>query len=193
VIVVSGLFHVGNRIEIDGMYGDVIDISIFYTTLLEIRGWVHGDQATGRLVMIPNGVVLSSSVCNYTKDHHFLWDEVVVPITHDSDWRLAVSLFQEVAVRVTSDFTADARKSLSQLEQRYYFSERTMEPSVFVEVTDNWVSLTIRYVVEAHQRRVFRSRIMEQVLIVFEKHSEIRIASSTLSISDIPEVTVRRS
>lgn len=92
VIFTPGSYEIGNRIEINGKCGDIIDISILYTTILEIREWVHGDQATGRITSIPNGLVLSTVVNNYTKDHHFLWDEISIPVTYESDWnRLSTS------------------------------------------------------------------------------------------------------
>lgn len=86
VLLGSGNYHVGDRIEVDGIVGDVIKINILYTTIMEIRNWVDGDQPTGRLSMIPNGKLSSSVVYNYTKDHEFIWDEISIPLTYESDW-----------------------------------------------------------------------------------------------------------
>ncbi|NYT08175.1 MAG: mechanosensitive ion channel, partial [Methanomicrobiales archaeon] len=79
-ILLSGTYSVGDRIEIDGRYGDVMDIGIMNTTMMELRSWVDGDQATGRLTIVPNGKVITSPVNNYTKDHSFIWDEIQVPV-----------------------------------------------------------------------------------------------------------------
>ena len=84
-LFISGAFGMGDRVEINGVHGDVVDIGLFYSTLLEIREWIDGDQATGRLLSVPNRVVLSGMIKNYTKDHPFLWDEVAVVITGNSD------------------------------------------------------------------------------------------------------------
>lgn len=84
-ILLSGIYRVGDRVEINGKYGDVIDIGPFYTTLIELREWVDGDQTTGRILFLPNGQVLSYTVHNYTKEHNFIWDEIALPITYDSD------------------------------------------------------------------------------------------------------------
>lgn len=181
-ILTTGLYQVGNRIEINGKYGDVIDISIFYTTILEIKEWVGGDQATGRLSMIPNGVVLSQTVNNYTKDHHFLWDEISFPITYGSNWKEALMIMRNVASREANTFTDEAKRSLSSLEERYYLSERSMEPSVYVEATSDWATLTLRYVVEVRERRVMRNKLTMLILEGFDHDSTIEVSTSTLSV-----------
>jgi small-conductance mechanosensitive channel len=85
-IFLGGIFKVGNRIEINGVTGDVIDIGLFNTTLLEIKNWIGADQATGRIVTVPNGAVLNQPIKNYTKQHQYLWDELTVVVTPESDW-----------------------------------------------------------------------------------------------------------
>jgi small-conductance mechanosensitive channel len=95
-LFITGIYAVGDRIEIKSKHGDVIDVGILYTTLLELRGWVEGDQATGRLTIIPNGLVLSENVNNYTKDNRFIWDELTIPIAYDSDWKRAEEIVMYV-------------------------------------------------------------------------------------------------
>ena len=189
-ILLTGLYQVGNRIEINGKYGDVIDISIFYTTILENREWVDGDQATGRLSMIPNGAVLSNVVNNYTKDHHFLWDELSFPVTYDSDWKKGSDMMQRLATEVTGEFSAEARASQSHMEERYYLSERTMEPNVYVKADDNWITLTVRYVVEVRERRFVQSKLTQLILDEIDKDPHLSIASATLAITEFPEISV---
>ena len=89
MIFVNGIYRVGDRIEINQKFGDVIDIGLLYTTLMETREWVAGDQATGRLSIVSNGSVLAGAVQNYTRDFSFIWDEISVPITYDSNWNEA--------------------------------------------------------------------------------------------------------
>jgi small-conductance mechanosensitive channel len=192
VILVTGLYHVGNRIEINGKFGDVIDISIFYTTILEIREWVQGDQATGRLSMIPNGAVLSGIINNYTKDHHFLWDEISFPITYASTWKDASHTMKQIAETETAQFIAEAKKSLSHLEERYYMAERTLEPSIFIEATDNWINVTLRYIVEVRERRLIHTKLTELILQEFEKNKKIQIASSTIAVTEIPSISIKK-
>ncbi len=188
VIFTSGVYEIGNRIEVNGKCGDIIDISLFYTTILEIREWVNGDQVTGRIVSIPNGHVLSYSVNNFTKDHHFLWDEISIPVTYESDWKSAIQLMKEIAIRETRTAALAANRSLVGLEEKYYLPKRPTDPDVFVTLTDNWIMLRLRYVVEVRERRLFNSRISELILQGFENTPAITIASATVSIVHAPDI-----
>jgi small-conductance mechanosensitive channel len=188
VIFTSGIYQIGNRIEIGGKYGDIIDINLLYTTILEIREWVNGDQVTGRITSIPNGLVLSQVANNYTKDHHFLWDEISIPVTYESDWKSAIRIMKEIATQETKGAASEASKSLEGLEEKYYLPGRPTEPDVFVTLTDNWIMLRLRYVIEVRERRFVNSRISELILREFESAPVITIASSTVSIVHAPEI-----
>lgn len=176
-------YRIGDRIEIGGTHGDVIDIGLFYTNLLELRGWVNGDQATGRIVIVPNGQVLSSHVYNYTKDHAFIWDEFMLPITYDSNWQKASEIIKETVVEETKKFTAQAEREITHLGERYYVSKRNTETNVFLVPTDNWISFYVRYVTEVRERRVVQNKLMHRILEEMNKYKDIHIASSTLTIT----------
>lgn len=184
-ILMTGIYTVGDRIEVNGKTGDVIDIGLFYTTLLELREWVDGDQTTGRITMLPNGYVLFNTINNYTKDNQFIWDEISIPITHDSNWRKAEKELKALAKKKTAEITKIAEKEVRRLQQRYYLSARTMSPVVFVTPTDNWIMLRIRYVTEAHTSRAMRNNLHRSILSTLRKHSDIRIASETLTVTNI--------
>ena len=188
VIFTSGVYEIGNRIEISGKSGDIIDISLFYTTILEIREWVNGDQVTGRITSIPNGLVLSQVVNNYTKDHHFLWDEISIPVTYESDWKLASQLMKDIATRETKGVASAAKVSLAGLEEKYYLPDRPTEPEVYVNLTDNWIMLRLRYVIEVRERRMINSGISKLILQAFESAPSITIASTTVSLVHVPDI-----
>jgi small-conductance mechanosensitive channel len=190
VIFTTGIYEIGNRIEINGKCGDIIDISIFYTTILEIREWVNGDQATGRITSVPNGIVLSSVVNNYTKDHHFLWDEISIPVTYESDWKSAVRIMKDIATRETLASATEAKKSLVGLEEKYYLPERPTEPDVFITLTDNWIMLRLRYVIEVRERRFVHSRLSDLILRNIEATPSVTVASSTVSLVHVPPITL---
>jgi len=188
LIFTTGIYRVGDRIEIGSKVGDVIDIGIFNTTLLELKEWVAGDQATGRLTLIPNGYVLSGNVSNYTKDHNFIWDEISLPLTYDSDWKEAISKILTIVKKETENITDQAEKEISQIREKYYLSERRVEPQIFLTPTDNWINLNIRYVVEIRGRRLLRDKLSRMILSEIEKSENIKIASATYDIVGFPEV-----
>jgi len=183
-LLVNNTYRVGDRIEIDGSHGDVIDIGLFYTTLLELRQWVNGDQATGRLSVIPNGKTLGGQVHNYTKDHHFIWDELTIPITYGSNWKKAVELIEDAVTDYTQVATERAEQGIARISEKYYLSRRNTQPSVFVSMTDNWIDFHIRYVSEVRDRRLTHNEISKIILDAILHEDDIAVASETLTITN---------
>ncbi len=176
------IYVIGDRIEIDRNSGDVIDIGILNTTLMEIQGWVDGDQPTGRLIVIPNGKILSHSTFNYTKDHGFIWDEIKIPITYISNIDIAKKLLLKSAANCTKINQEQAAQGMKHLGRNYYLEKKTIDPQVFVQLTDNWISLTLRYITGVRDRRATANAISELVLKSFAAHPDIVIASQTIEI-----------
>jgi small-conductance mechanosensitive channel len=193
IIFVTGIYRVGDRIEINQKCGDVIDIGILYTTLLELKEWVAGDQATGRLTVIPNGYVLSGAVNNYTKDNNFIWDEITIPITYDSDWKEAVTTIQRIVGNETKSMAEQAEQEILKLAEKYYLSIRAVEPVIYLTLTDNWITYNIRYITDVRQRRVVRSTLSQMILEAIQKSGKVKIASTTLDIIGLPELHLKET
>ncbi len=191
IIFLGSQYRVGDRIEIRGVCGDVIDIGLFSTRLLEIQGWVAADQATGRIVTIPNGVVLNNPVHNYTHQHEFIWDELAVVVTAESDWSEAMRLLVDIATEHTKEYAGVAEKSLGNLQQQYYIDGRETHPRVFIANHDHGYQLVVRYVVDARARRVVNSNIWGHIIRVFSEHSAIAIAPSSFASVPYPIVEGR--
>jgi len=192
ILFVTGIYRVGDRIEINSKTGDVMDIGILYTTLMEIKEWVAGDQATGRLTILPNGVILSGMINNYTKDHNFIWDEISIPITYQSDWKGAYKMIQEIVARETSSISEQAGKEILALEEKYYLSKRPTESAIFMTLTDNWITFNIRYVTEVRQRRFLKNKLSYMILEEIQRSENIHIASTTLDIVGLPEIRLKQ-
>jgi small-conductance mechanosensitive channel len=186
-ILFNRIYRVGDRIEIDSKKGDVIDIDIFYTTIMEINGWVSGEQPTGRLTIIPNSYVLSNITNNYTKDFDFLWDEIYLPITYSSDWKAAKVLITNAISQEAGMVEELAEREISDMERKYFLSRGSMNAEIFVSLTDNWIELRARYVTPVRQRRTIRSRISQKILEDIETSENIKIASQTVDIVGFPE------
>jgi small-conductance mechanosensitive channel len=182
IIFVNGVYRVGDRIEINNEFGDVIDIGLFYTTVMELREWVSGDQATGRICSVPNGFVLGNVVNNYTRDHEFIWDEIFVPITYDSDYGAAKKILIEIAQKETNDIMKKAESEFSHMKTKFYVSKREMKPDVFVQMTDNWIALYLRYISPVKSRRMLNNLISQKILNAFSSSKKIKIASTTLKL-----------
>lgn len=183
ILIFSRPYSVGDRIEVEGKYGDVLDIGLINTTLLEIQAWVDGDQATGRLSIIPNGAVLSDTIFNYTKDHGFMWDEITIPVTYESDWKTAKQTILDLVAKETREATETAEKDIERIGEKYYLSKRNIEPAVYLSLTDNWIELSIRYVVEIRDRRLVNDLLMQKILEAVQSSPNVDIASSTITVT----------
>jgi small-conductance mechanosensitive channel len=185
-IVTGNLFRIGDRVRIGHVTGDVLDVSILRTTVMEIGEWVRADQYTGRLVTVANRVVFSDPVFNYTQHWPYLWDEITIPITYDSDWRRAGELMVEHGREYTAHLQAQAEAQLRSLGDTYPVHETTVEPTLYLVMTDNWIELTLRYVVEAQARRQVKAQLHHELLQHFESEAGITVASATFEIVGFP-------
>jgi len=192
LIMISSIYRVGDRISIDEKYGDVMDIGVMTTTLMEIRGWVSGDQPTGRLLMIPNGLVINHPLYNYTRDHSFIWDEISIPLTYDSDWRLAKDLILGIVKKETASITIQADAEIERIGEKYYLPKKVVESSAYITLTDNWIMLEVRYVTDARSRRLLRTRLSELILAAIEKDDRITISSTTVTVTSVTEPPASR-
>src|SRR5207237_8593116 len=113
-IFVGKIFNVGDRIEINQMKGDVIDIGFFYTRMMEVGNWIGGDQASGRIVQIPNSKVFGTAIFNYTQNFSYIWDEVHLPITYDSNFDSATRILLDVGGEYTKEFLKGAQEELEE-------------------------------------------------------------------------------
>lgn len=173
-------FQVSDRIEVDGYKGDVVDVRLFRFSLMEIDGWVDAEQSTGRLVHIPNGVVFNKEVANYTEGFGFIWHEVPVLITFESDWKLAERLMLEVLERDAPDVHGAAGTHIRETARRYSIRVGTLTPTVYLTVRDSGVLLTARYLVEARTRRGREDRVWRSILESFAEHPEVELAYPTV-------------
>lgn len=176
IVITTRLYEVGDRIEIAGETGDVIDIGVMTTTLFETGGWVGGDQPSGRVTLIPNGKVITQQVHNYTKDHSFIWDELTIPISYDSDWKQAREIILEIIRREAAENTKQAETEIDRLGEKYYFPGKNLEPSVYITPTDNGITFSIRYVTPVMDRRINRNRMYSLILARFQEIPGITIS-----------------
>jgi small-conductance mechanosensitive channel len=169
--------------------GDVIDISILRTTVMEIGEWVGADQYTGRVVTVANRSIFSAPVFNYTQHWPYLWDEIMIPVTYASDWRRAGEMMLEHGRGYTVHFQDQAQVELRQLMRSYPVQEMSVEPSLYIIMTDNWVELTLRYVVDPHERRGVKGQLHKEILQCFEAEPAITVASATFEVVGFPPLT----
>jgi small-conductance mechanosensitive channel len=173
---------VGDRIQIGDVKGDVIDIRVFKFTVLEIGNWVHADQSTGRVIHIPNHKVFSDSLANYTSDFEFIWNELPVLVTFESDWQKAKNILQDIADEHLEDFVEQAKAQIRKAKKSYLIHYSYLTPIVYTDVQESGVCLTIRHLSNPRRRRSISEKIWEDTLVKFEEHDDIDLAYPTMRI-----------
>lgn len=175
-------FDVGDRIQVGDVKGDVIDMRIFKFTLLEIGNWVHADQSTGRVIHVPNHNVFTESLANYTSDFEFIWNEIPVLITFESNWEKGKEILQKISEEHLADFIDQAKQQVSKAQKSYLIHYNYLTPIVYTDVRDSGICLIIRHLTNPRQRRGISQSIWEDILRAFHEDDELELAYPTMRI-----------
>jgi len=192
LILIRRPFEVGDRIEIGNVKGDVIDIRLFYTSILEIGNWVEADQSTGnwveadqstgRIIHIPNNKVFTEMIINFTQGFKYIWNEIKITITYESDWRKARDIILDVASEGSVDLGEAVRKEIHRLSKKYMIHYEKLTPFVWTKIADFGVELTLRYLTDARRRRSTQDIISQTVLDRFNQEPDIDFAYPTYRV-----------
>jgi small-conductance mechanosensitive channel len=180
-------FIIGDRIETGGIRGDVVDINLLRTSLMEIGNWMGGDQNTGRIVTVSNAFIFKEPLYNYSQHLHYVWDEIMVPVTYESDWQRAIQIMVAAVQQhaLYAELLPAAQEQRRRARRKFAIKITSLDPRVFVRMTDNWIELGLVYPVDTDSRRAFRSDITQRILADLN-NARIAIASQTLAIVRFP-------
>lgn len=180
-IILKSPFRVGDRIEIDGIAGDVIDIQVFSFALMEIRNWVDADQSTGRIIYVPNVIIFKESLFNYSKGIPYIWNEIPIAIPFESNWKKAKSILNNIADKYGEVISSQAEESIKEASKKFSLYNAQLEPTVYTKIDNDSASiiLTIRYMCSYRNRRGSAEKIYEDILDEFMKHEDIEFAYPT--------------
>ncbi len=182
----------GDRVQLSGISGDVIDIGILRTTVMETGAWVKGDLYNGRIVRIANSFVFKEPVFNYSANFPFVWDEIILPIKFGSEHRLAREILQKVAEEVVGEYVAYARTHWENMVHKYLIEDARVEPMVTLVITDNWMEFTLRYVVDYKYRRAKKAQLFTRIMDEFQStEGRVTFASTTFKLVEAPVFDVR--
>lgn len=174
--------EIGCRVEVEGVRGDVIDVGVLKTTLLEIGNLVYGMQSTGRLITVPNYRMLTEAVIVSGADNPFVWHEVRVLITYESDWQRAEAILREIGDELHAEVAPDLERGFRRLERRYAFKYGTLTPIVYLSLADSGVQLTLRVLVNVRRRRGTEDRVSRRILTTFAADPSVELAYPTYRV-----------
>lgn len=200
VIMRGNTFTVGDRITMGGVRGDVIALSFTQTRIMEMGQppsvqnadpamWIRARQFTGRIVTVTNDKIFDEPVYNYTREFPFIWEEITVPIRYGADRKRAEQILLACVAEQASTPDRTSQPVQRALERRYFIDLDDLTPRVFYRLTDNWLELTVRFIVPEHGIRSIKDAIARSVLTQFE-HESLEVASATYEVVGIPPVRV---
>lgn len=190
-IILGRLYKTGDRVQLGGIKGDVMDIGVLRTTIMETGQWVDGDLYNGRIVLVANSFVFKEPVFNYSGEFPFLWDEIKVPVSHGSNYARATEIILNAGKTVAGDLSTQSREQWAMLQQKYRLEDSQTESMVSLTANDNCVEYTLRYVVSYKKRRLTKTALFTKILTDIEAtNGDIKFASASLQIVEVPELNV---
>lgn len=185
----GGFYGPGDRVELGGIRGDVIDIGVLRTTLMELGQWVEGDLYTGRIVRVSNGTALREPVFNYSADFPFLWDEIVLPLRYGSDWQYAREMLERVVTEEIGDYAVQSKDAWKKVVRKYRIEEARIDPMLTMRVDEKWIEYRIRYIVDYRRRSVTKDRLFGRILEeVDASQGRIGFATAGFEILSVPQL-----
>ena len=193
-ISLGQFYRTGERVELGSIRGDVIDIGVLRTTLMEVGQWVDGDLYNGRIVRVANSFVFKEPVYNYSADFPFLWDELNLPIHYDSDYRRARAIIEAAVVDVIGDYPKQSQAAWDRMVDKFRIEAASVAPMITMSADENWFTFTARYIVDYRKRRTTKDAIFTQVFEAMEQtDGAVKVASGAFEITAFPQLSVRKS
>lgn len=191
-ILFGGFYKTGDRVQLGGIKGDVMDIGVLRTTIMETGQWVDGDLYNGRIVLIANSFVFKEPVFNYSGDFPFLWDEIKIPVMYGSNYEKAKEIILNIGIREAGDLTEKSKEVWTNMQNKFRLEDAQTEPMVSLIANDNWVEFTLRYVVSYKRRRATKTELFTKILTEIEAtNGEIKFASATFQLVEPPDFKVQ--
>lgn len=188
-IVFGNFYKTGDRVQLGGIIGDVIDIGVLRTTIMETGEWVNGDLYNGRIVLVSNSFVFKEPVFNYSGDFGFLWDELRLPVQFGSDYELTRKILLSVANEVVGEYTKGAQSEWEAMLKKYRIEPAQTAPRATLAITDSGVDFTLRYTVDFKFRRSTKDKIYTRVLAEIAKVGDkIHLPASTIQVVSMPDL-----
>ena len=183
-------FKIGDRIEIDGQAGDVVDVRSQRFSILEIKNWVDADQSTGRIIQIPNGLLFAKPLANYTEGFPYIWHEIPMLVTFESDWKRAEEMMREsLSEHAPSMASEEARRAIREAATEYRIRYTHLTPTTYVSVKDSGVMVTGRAIIPVRSRRHVDTTIWRSLLEKLDSDPAVELAYPTVR-TFLPDLTI---
>jgi small-conductance mechanosensitive channel len=163
--------RLGDWVEINGVSGEVVELNMFHTVLLETGNWTDAGHPTGRRVTFTNSFAISGHYFNFSTSGQWLWDELSVMVPYDRDPN-------SVAAAIQKEVTEATAKDATQAEQEWRRASRgqrglgfTAQPGIAIRPAAGGVEIAVRYVTRASERLALRARLYQSAVQLLATHA----------------------
>ncbi len=155
--------RLGDWVEINGVSGEVVELNMFHTVLLETGNWTDAGHPTGRRVTFTNSFAIAGHYFNFSTSGQWLWDELSVMVPYGRDPHA-------IAAAIEKEVTAATAKDAGQAEEEWRRAARgrdvsfTTQPAIAVRPAAGGVEIAVRYVTRASERLALRARLYQSAV-----------------------------
>lgn len=186
-IIARKPFMIGDRIEIDGVAGDVIDFRVFQFSIMEIGNWVDADQSTGRIIHIPNHKILTENLANYSSGFEHIWNEIEVVFTFESNREKARAILNRVIAEHGEKYIYEVDEKMKKASKKYHILYKNLTPIIYTEAVDYGVKMTLRYLCKPRSRRTTIDGIWRDLLDQIDAEPSVELAYPTQRVVMTPQ------
>ncbi|OGJ59262.1 hypothetical protein A2881_00400 [Candidatus Peribacteria bacterium RIFCSPHIGHO2_01_FULL_55_13] len=181
MVLQKRLFILGDRVSVGPYNGDVVDLSLLRTTLLEVNTSPTAavQERTGRTLYMPNAAVLVHDVVNFNRTSDYLKSELKFTLTLESNWEKAEKIFLEILEEVTGKYTEAARRQYSTRTRTLFIQHDPTGPTLYTDVVGDGIEVTLRFTIPIGMRREVGSDIVRAVLKRFAAEMDVNLAYRT--------------
>lgn len=172
-------FTVADRVQIGTIAGDVIDIGVSTFSVLEVSPPELGEQTTGRIIHVPNGKIFLEPLVNVTQAFNYVWSEIPITVTFESDWRRAKQILEDILRKRGESVTDEATRFIRDASRKFLIRSASVHPVVYTGIASDGIELTLRYICEARSRRKTSQAVSEAILEAFDAEPSIDFAYKT--------------
>lgn len=162
ILLVTRMFRIGDRIQIKGVYGIVMDIGVFRTTLMKLDE-ESGDHPSGKITTIPNGILFREMVTNTSRDLSFTEEEIRITLPFSVDIQKTRSLLLDIVKRHTREVQEQAVQEIESLGNKKFLPAFETEPTVFIHIDKHQILMVVKYFTESRRRSEIKNQIVEEI------------------------------
>jgi len=171
--------RVGDWVEINGVGGEVVEVGLLKTVLLETGNWTDSGHPTGRRVSFVNSFAIEGHFFNFTTSGQWMWDELEVMIPSSQDPYPVIDAIQKSVEQETAANAVKAEAEWRETTTKYRAKTLSAMPGVNVRPTGGGVEVRVRYITRAYERHEARKRLYETVVqMLHGKREKQQVAMS---------------